>query len=351
MKKLLLVLFVASVLFVLSVASSANVFNLGQGLTNLETVTVGDPGNQGELSGISAGGYGPDRICGAVDYIYNIGKYEVTAGQYCDFLNHVAASDAYGLYNASMWSDYGGCKIQRSGSPGSYTYSVASDRANRPVNYVSFWDSCRFANWLHNGQPAGPQNASTTEDGVYLINGYSNIVGWWIERKAHWMWAVTREDEWYKAAYYKGGMSNAYWDYPTQSNTVPGRDLADASGNNANYYTSGHLIGSPYYRTEVGEFHNSYSYYGTFDQAGNIAEWNESIVHQEYNCDYRGLRGGSYGTYSIELCADCRYHYSWPSTEERYSGFRVVQAVPEPSSLMILAGGIGMLLGIRRRNG
>ena len=63
----------------------------------IEFVPVGNPGNAGELSGLGAGGYGPDRICGAVDYAYNIGKYEVTAGQYCEFLNAVAATDACGL--------------------------------------------------------------------------------------------------------------------------------------------------------------------------------------------------------------------------------------------------------------
>lgn len=40
-----------------------------------------------------------------------------------------------------MWSNSYGCKIQRTGSSGSYTYSVVSDHANRPVDYVS-WDDC-----------------------------------------------------------------------------------------------------------------------------------------------------------------------------------------------------------------
>ncbi|HOW71077.1 MAG TPA: hypothetical protein PKY77_10790 [Phycisphaerae bacterium] len=60
---------------------------------NIETVPVGDPGNAGELSGLGAGGDGPDRICGSVGYTYSIGKYEVTAGQYCEFLNKVATTD------------------------------------------------------------------------------------------------------------------------------------------------------------------------------------------------------------------------------------------------------------------
>jgi len=125
----------------------------------IDTVPVGNPGSAGELSGAGAGGFGSDRICGAVDYVYNIGKYEVTAGQYTAFLNKVAGVDTYGLYNTNMWSSAYGCKIERyagSGTVGDpYQYRVASDWANRPVNYVSWGDAARFANWLHNGQPTG----------------------------------------------------------------------------------------------------------------------------------------------------------------------------------------------------
>ncbi|UCD27341.1 MAG: SUMF1/EgtB/PvdO family nonheme iron enzyme, partial [Planctomycetota bacterium] len=123
---------------------------------SIETVPVGNPGNTGELSGESIpGGYGPDRICGAVDYEYHIGKYEVTAGQYTAFLNAVADTDTYGLYNSEMWSSDYGCKIRQFGAEGSYTYSVTLDWCNRPVNLVSWGDAARFANWLHNGQPIG----------------------------------------------------------------------------------------------------------------------------------------------------------------------------------------------------
>ena len=146
----------------------------------IATVPVGNAGNAGELSGASVpGGYGPDRICGSVSYNYNIGKYEVTAAQYTDFLNKVAKSDTYGLYHTNM-ADVGtfGCNIRRDGSSGSYTYTVASDWANRPVNYVSFWDACRFANWLHNGQGNGD-----TETGAYTLGGYNGPDGGTIQRK------------------------------------------------------------------------------------------------------------------------------------------------------------------------
>ena len=47
----------------------------------IETVPVGNLGNTGEWAGGAYGGYAPNRICGAVDYAYDIGKYEITATQ------------------------------------------------------------------------------------------------------------------------------------------------------------------------------------------------------------------------------------------------------------------------------
>ncbi len=316
---------------------------------SIATVPVGNPRNAGELSGAGAGGKGPDHFCGEVGYTYNIGKYEVTAGQYTEFLNKVAAMDTYGLYNTSMWSSTFGCKIQRSGTSGSYTYSVASDYANRPVNYVSFWDACRFANWLHNGQPTGAQGAGTTETGAYTLDGYNGDDGWTIRRNASWKWAVTSEDEWYKAAYHKNdGVTGNYWDYPTSGNSVPGRDLIDASGNNANRFGIPYPIQSPYYTTEAGEFQNSESPYGTFDQGGNLFEWNEAIVYTALTYSSRGLRGGSFDDVSGALHASGRnYYIGYPNFESYITGFRL-SVVPEPTSIVILAlGGVGIL--VRRR--
>jgi len=137
----------------------------------IDMVTVGNPGNAPDTR------YNSMSI-GSVANTYQIGKYEITARQYAAFLDAVAATDTYGLYNPAMGDPTGslGCNIQRGGTPGTYTYSVPNDPVNgfwadRPLNYVSWANAARFANWLSNGQPTGGQDISTTEDGSYFLNG------------------------------------------------------------------------------------------------------------------------------------------------------------------------------------
>ncbi len=325
---------------------------VAQAEITIDLVPVGNTGNSGEWSGESYGGYGPDRICGAVGYTYNIGKYEVTAAQYTAFLNSVGGVDTYSLYNTSMWRTDYGSGISRSGGgtvEDPYTYTVDSAFVNRPVNYVSYWNACRFANWLHNGQPTGSQGAGTTETGAYTLtaDGMSNNT---IVRNADWKWAVTSEDEWYKAAYHKNDGNTAnYFAYPTSSNSAPGQDMTDASGNNANYITSPYVypIDSGKYTTLVGQFQNSASPYGTFDQGGNVWEWNESVL----NDSSRGLRGGSFFDGASYLASSDREAWD-PANGRRWYGFRVasVADVPEPGSITLLVcGAIAGLICWRRR--
>ena len=264
----------------------------------MDWVTVGNAGNSNSYFGY-----------GSVSEVYRISTYEVTAGQYTEFLNAVAATDTYGLYQNWMWlSDYG-CKIQQSGNSGSYSYSVAADRANRPVNYIDWYDTLRFTNWLHNDQPTGGQTTATTEDGAYDMSLGSSVV-----RKAGAQVFLPTENEWYKAAYHKNdGITGNYFNYSTSSDSEPGYvdDIGNLSGtdapftdggtdpgNYATYNRDGGTpgIGSPYYSTEVGEWENSASPYGTFDQSGNLWEWNETLLDSK-----RGIRGGSYWNIREEL--------------------------------------------------
>ena len=337
--------FILTAVFVLlGIAAQADVFNLGAGLTNLEMVTVGDPGNAAD----TRLWYGTSTW-GSVGYTYNIGKYEVTAAQYCDFLNHKAKSDPYGLYNTAMDTAVNqyGCNIKRSGASDNYTYSVASDWANRPVNCVSYWNTCRFINWLNNGQGNG-----STETGAYTLNGYTGNDGHTVQRNTEAKWFLPTEDEWYKAAYYQGGGTNAdYWLYPTQSNTEPSQTVTTPdAGNNANFYTdaAGYSIGAPYYRTNVGEFENSESAYGTYDQGGNVWEWNETIRNYDGTYTFRFATGGAFN-YSGSSTSAWSALAGNPTISVYAGGFRVAEAVPEPSSILGILSGIAGLGGMALR--
>jgi len=298
-------------IFALLVAPSA------QAVVAIDWVTVGDPGNAGDTDVMTTDG---TTGYGAVAYEYRIAKYEVTNAQYVEFLNAVAATDTNDLYDTRMGSEnIGG--ITRSGSSGGYAYTVKISRDNDPVNYVSFWSALRFANWMHNGQPAGMQDEATTEDGAYVMNAaciFNNAV----TRKPGALFVVQTEHEWYKAAYYKGGGMNAgYWDYPTGSDTQPPCEPPGAvigSAANCDYAVAGF--------TPVGAYPNSPSPYGTFDQGGNAWEWNESVI----DSDARGIRGGSYDNSPNDLAATYR-DGSGPDFGNSIEGFRLATQVSVPS--------------------
>ncbi len=223
---------------------------------------------------------------------------------------------------------------------------MADDYASRPVNYVSWGDAVRFANWMHNGQPTGAQGANTTEDGSYHINGAMTKAALAaVTRKTGATWVIPSEDEWYKSAYHKkDGVTGNYWDYPTGSDTVPS-NVYDAKwdpGNNANFDSNGYTIGEPYFRTPVGEFEHSDSAYGTFDQGGNVWEWTEQTI----SFDERGVRGGSYFASVTHLHAGARFSDD-PSSGSFSIGFRLSK-VPEPSALSLMLLGVQALLYRRR---
>jgi formylglycine-generating enzyme required for sulfatase activity len=316
-------------------------------------VTVGNPGNAGDTEVMWDGSTG----YGTVGYTYKIGKFEVTGRQYCAFLNAVAKADPYGLYDEKMWPapnyDWYGCRIQRIVAFGGYAYSVAEDWADRPVNYVSWGDAARFCNWLTNGQPNGiltgdpSQDAGLTEDGSYFLNGAlsrADLVA--ITRKPNARYAIPTEDEWYKAAYHKNdGVTGHYWDYPMGTDATPSNDVVDPDpGNSANFTwgfdwgVTDYCLGWPYWRTMVGEFENSPGPYGTFDQGGNVWEWDEGIEYWSQSA-FRVMRGGGYG-YNMgrpTLHASERGG-AFPENSDSTDilGFRIVE-VPEPGALALVA--------------
>lgn len=192
-------------------------------------VPVGDANNSSYYDGTVGS-------IGSVSYDYKIMKFTVTNTEYSLFLNSIAKTDTNTTYNVNMNNSiYGG--ISRSGTSGNFTYSVKSNFGNKPVNFVSWYRAARFANWLCNGRPTGPQNSTTTEDGAYTLSGNTGVPTLNNINPNTGLsptYRLPTEDEWFKAAYYKGGSSNTgYWRYATQSNLsyYPSCVLASVSGN------------------------------------------------------------------------------------------------------------------------
>lgn len=295
---------------------------------------IGNPGNKPDRTGF-----------GAVREVYWIGTYEVTIGQYCDFLNAVAATDRYGLYDGAMAAVMNSAGIARSGASGSYRYAPidnAGDSSNRPITYVNWFDAARFANWMANGQPTGPQGPATTEDGAYRLNGATS--GNAVARNpfnpnggGRPSFFLPSEDQWYKAAYYGPRLnfgSGGYYRYATASNTAPG-NIAGGAANMANYiddYNGTYFYSVPQeryidlgqnYLFDVGAYSGSPSHYGTFDQAGAVYNWNDLDGRAG---PARGLRGGFFfaGAASIQSVTFAQVS---PLREGGDAGFRL--ASPE----------------------
>jgi formylglycine-generating enzyme required for sulfatase activity len=174
---------------------------------------------------------------------------------------------------------------------------------------------------------------------------------------------IPTEDQWYKAAYYKGGSTNAgYWDYATQSDTAPtavnattvgtgtiGGVSPVTSGNFANFNSGASWNGQTGNVATVGTKGGA-SAYGAFDMSGNVYEWNDLTGAAGSS---RDLRGGSWFHNAFSLSSSGRSTNA-PSGESSTIGFRLASPVPVPEPSTWVMGLAGIACGgwqmVRRRN-
>ncbi len=261
----------------------------------IDMVTVGNTNNPPDTAVMNDNTTG----YGSVSYPFQIGKYEITTGQFATFLNAVARnSDPY-----SLRYSYSGTEITYD----SNTHIFTASSPNQPMDRLRWLGAARFCNWLVNGQPnTGIEDSTTTEDGSYYLNGatqtnqtpLTNLT-----RKPNATWVLPSENEWYKAAYYdpnKNGQGlGGYWTYATMSDT-------SLNGTNP-------------------------SAYGTFNQDDSVYEWTDTLGSSNYTRVVRGMT--EYST--IPSCG----RVGWSETNEPNCGFRVA-LVPEPNIIILLFSSI-----------
>jgi len=309
----------------------------------IDWVTVGDPGNTADTAPAGRG---------AVATSFQIMKYEFTNQLYTEFLNSVDTSgtNPNSVYDTNMGTNARGGISFTSGNASGSKYATKSNMGDKPVNYVSWFDAARVSNWLMNGA----LSSSSTETGAYtLVGGQTTGTAPAVNPGATFY--VPTEDQWYKAAYYKGGGTSAgYWNYATQSDSAPtevtagstGIGSAGSTGNSANYNRGADWNSQNGNVTTVGT-NGGPSAYGAFDMTGNLFEWNDLTGAAGSS---RGVRGGDWYYDASELSSSSSNSYD-PSGGYSSFGFRLASPVGVPeidpnglsAALGLIVGGLGLL--------
>lgn len=301
----------AAVAFSGNAQTITQTFGSGAYSFSVDFVRIGNPGNAAETAGYI-------NPVGAVPYIYNLGKYEVSR----DMVLKASTSGGLGLTLGDLTS-FGGNGL------------------NRPATGISWNEAARFVNWLNTSKGyQAAYNFTTTGANdnitVWSVGQYSGN-NQFRHRNAYYF--LPSIDEWYKGAY--GSPTGVWYNYPNGSDSLP--ESVSGGTNGAVYYRGSG--GGPADITNAG----GPSGFGTYAQGGNVFEWTETEIDQinDLAINSRILRGGSWEAGSHHLWNEIGSFHG--ATWEGYDiGFRVAM-IPEPSSFSLLLAGGAVLVASRRK--
>lgn len=300
---------------------------------------------------------------GSVGIEYRIMKFEWTNAQYAEFLNAIdpEGTNPNGVYNGSMGSQiWGG--ISNTGTANGSRYATRTNMADKPVNYVNWWDAARVSNWLHNGaqnyltsdsSASAPQNS-----GAYTLGTATS--GTVPARNSGATYWIPTENEWYKAAFFNPTLNSGSGGYRFYGNgfqsainpvtaSVTGVGSAGPSGNFANFFFSGTAAnwnGTTGGNVTTVGTNGAANYYEAFDMSGNVWEWNDKTGLQVGTT--RGLRGGSMFNNDRNDLSNIGVRTPDSAQENSNTGFRLV-TVPEPSTMLMGTGLLAALAAWRSR--
>ncbi len=284
-------------------AARGDVFGSGASQFTIDFVDIGVPGNVADITG-------NPNPAGRVTTPYRIGVYEVSERM----VTLASTSGTLGLVTSARGN-------------------------NKPATDLSWNEAARFVNWLNTSKGGSPAYKFAVQPGGAGYDANADIQLWSVTdsgynaanpyRNSNASYFLPSVDEWYKAAYFKGGsVSAGYWDFPTGSDTEPTPVASGTAAGTAVFAQDG-----PADITAAGGM----SALRTVGQGGNVYEWYETAVSgtNDSPTAARGFRGGNWNSFAASM-STADLSSQLPQTSTDFLGIRVA-AVPEPGTYTILA--------------
>jgi alpha-L-fucosidase len=305
-------------------------------LSNVKDVNHGmikTTGGSFQMGDSKRHGYGDERPVHTVtlDSFY-MGKYEVTNGQYCQYLNSTLGQGLITVtsgvvYQAGSGTSYPYCDTSSSNSDSQVTYSNGvftvrtkgvRNMSNDPMVLVSWYGSVAYCNWRSLQQDKQPCYDVSTWSCDFSRNGYR----------------LPTESEWEYAA--RGGLSGKRFPWGdtishSQANYYSSSSYSYDISPTRSYHPTWNDGKHPYNTSVAGSF--PANGYGLYDMTGNVWEWcndwygsyrshSKSNPKGPTNGSYRVLRGGGWSSLASISRVTFRVPRS-PGTRHSTLGFRL----------------------------